>query len=173
MIFAAVVPSAALSEHLPTAGSWQSLKAPWVQHLWSTWQHVHNCVCLQGTTPEKAGHNSRLWVKPAFIRRLCSFIFLKHMVSQLLRSEKKTNKNKILHKFSESSPSNHLKSTKAECGTILQHRWGRTFIFLRCCLTMSLLSMPTFLRLAATEPMSFSESQDLKSFTAKHGETPE
>lgn len=33
--------------------------------------------------------------------------------------------------------------------------------------------MPTFRRLAATEPMSFSESQDLKSFTAKHAETPE
>ncbi len=33
--------------------------------------------------------------------------------------------------------------------------------------------MPTFRRLAATELMSFSESQDLKSFTAKHAETPE
>lgn len=33
--------------------------------------------------------------------------------------------------------------------------------------------MPTFLRLAATEPMSFSESQDLKSLTAKHVDTPE
>lgn len=40
-------------------------------------------------------------------------------------------------------------------------------------LTMSLLSMPTFRRLAETELMSFSESQDLKSFTAKHAETPE
>lgn len=38
---------------------------------------------------------------------------------------------------------------------------------------MSLLSMPTFRRLAETDPMSFSESQDLKSFTAKHAETPE
>lgn len=38
---------------------------------------------------------------------------------------------------------------------------------------MSLLSMPTFRRLPATEFMSFSESQDLKSFTAKHAETPE
>lgn len=38
---------------------------------------------------------------------------------------------------------------------------------------MSLLSMPTFRRLAATELMSFSESQDLKSFTAKLVETPE
>lgn len=38
---------------------------------------------------------------------------------------------------------------------------------------MSLLSMPTFRRLAATELMSFSESQDLKSFTAKDAETPE
>lgn len=33
--------------------------------------------------------------------------------------------------------------------------------------------MPTFRRLAATELISFSESQDLKSFTAKHAETPE
>lgn len=33
--------------------------------------------------------------------------------------------------------------------------------------------MPTFLRLAVTEMMSFSESQDLKSFTAKLAETPE
>lgn len=40
-------------------------------------------------------------------------------------------------------------------------------------LTISLLSMPTFRRLVATELMSFSESQDLKSFTAKHAETPE
>lgn len=40
-------------------------------------------------------------------------------------------------------------------------------------LTMSLLSMPTFRRLVETELMSFSESQDLKSFTAKHAETPE
>ena len=40
-------------------------------------------------------------------------------------------------------------------------------------LTMSLLSMPTFRRLAETELMSFSVSQDLKSFTAKHAETPE
>lgn len=38
---------------------------------------------------------------------------------------------------------------------------------------MSLLSMPTFRRLAARELMSFSESQDLKSFTAKDAETPE
>lgn len=38
---------------------------------------------------------------------------------------------------------------------------------------MSLLSMPTFRRLAVTELMSFSESQDLKSFTAKLAETPE
>ena len=33
--------------------------------------------------------------------------------------------------------------------------------------------MPTFRRLGATELMSFSESQDLKSFTAKLAETPE
>lgn len=33
--------------------------------------------------------------------------------------------------------------------------------------------MPTLRRLAATDPMSFSESQDLKSFTAKDAETPE
>lgn len=33
--------------------------------------------------------------------------------------------------------------------------------------------MPTFRRLAVTELMSFSESQDLKSFTAKQAETPE
>lgn len=38
---------------------------------------------------------------------------------------------------------------------------------------MSRLSMPTLRRLVATEPMSFSESQDLKSFTAKLAETPE
>ena len=39
-------------------------------------------------------------------------------------------------------------------------------------LTISLLSMPTFRRLPATEPMSRSFSQDLKSFTAKADETP-
>lgn len=33
--------------------------------------------------------------------------------------------------------------------------------------------MPTFRRLPETEFMSFSESQDLKSFTAKQAETPE
>lgn len=38
---------------------------------------------------------------------------------------------------------------------------------------MSLLSIPTFRRLVETELMSFSESQDLKSFTAKDAETPE
>lgn len=51
--------------------------------------------------------------------------------------------------------------------------WPCTGFIFDVILTMSLLSMPTFRRLAATEPMSFSESQDLKSFTAKHAETPE
>lgn len=41
-----------------------------------------------------------------------------------------------------------------------------------CMLTISLLSMPTFRRLPATELMSRSFSQDLKSFTAKAAETP-
>lgn len=84
MIFAAVVPSAALSEHLLTAGFWQSLKAPWVQHLWSTWRNVHSCVCLQGTTPEKNARRRRLCVKQVFIRRLCSFIFSSTGCPQLL-----------------------------------------------------------------------------------------
>jgi hypothetical protein len=39
--------------------------------------------------------------------------------------------------------------------------------------TISLLSMLTFRRLAATALMSFSFIHDLKSFTAKAAETPE
>lgn len=164
VIFAAVVPSAALSGHLSSAGFSQSLKAPLAQRPWSTWQNAHNCVYLQGTTPEKAhGSRSRPRAKPAFIS--CSFIFSSTGCTQLLRIA-------LICKISEVSSSNDLKGTRADSWTSLQLS-GVGFFICRVILTMSLLSMPTFLRLAATEPMSFSESQDLKSFTAKHVETPE
>lgn len=166
MTFAAAVPSAALSEHLLTAGFWQSLKAPWVQRLWSTWQNVHNCVCLQGTTPENMPTEADSeWNK------LSSKGFA-HSFSQAQGVTMTWRGKQLLHKTSELSSSNDLKRAQAERWTILQ-RCRVRILHLRCCLTMSLLSMPTFRRLAATEPMSFSESQDLKSFTAKHAETPE
>lgn len=110
VIFAAVVPSAALSGHLSSAGFSQSLKAPWAQRQWSTWQNAHNCVYLQGTTPEKAQRN-RPRAKPAFISRLCTFIFSSTGCTQLLRIA-------LICKISEVSSSNDLKG--ADSWTSLQ-----------------------------------------------------
>lgn len=68
-----------------------------------------------------------------------------------------------------------IKGSQERIGwTRLQLSWVTGVLFVCVViLTMSLLSMPTFRRLAATEPISFSDSHDLKSFTAKHAETPE
>lgn len=125
VIFAAVVPSAALSGHLSSAGFSQSLKAPWAQHQWSTWQNAHNCVYLQGTTPEKAHRSrSRPRAKPAFISRLCSLIFSSTGCTQLLRIA-------LICKISEVSSSNDLKGTRADSGTSLQLS-GVGFLDLPC-----------------------------------------
>lgn len=74
-----------------------------------------------GNNSWKNAHRSRL-SEISFHQKALFIHFLKHRVSQLL------GKIKILHKIRESSSSNDLKSTLAECWTILQYSWVRNFI---------------------------------------------